>query len=144
MATPKDQALMVTLHQATGVRVRLRPWESVLMYRETDTALAVKIETFDVKIMAREDRYNARGIRGLLFTKNPAGRWKCEFDETVWDETFVPYIYETRGRRKTADEFTEQREWEKLCHRPGSSKMPLDSYGRVLQGDVTKKMERHF
>lgn len=143
MASPQEHAKMKRLHLSTGVRINLRPWESVISYKETDSTIQVTIRTYRVKVLVREDRYEMCGIRGLMFA-SVGGHWKLLMDEIVWDDDFVPYVYEKIGRRKTADELTEQREFEKLCYRPGQG---IDSYGRVLQGQYSpneKRMEGHY
>lgn len=148
MASAQEQALMIRLQQDTGVRIRLREWESVAFFRETDTSLQVAITTYEVQVLVREDRYKRRGTRALLFTRHPVtDEWLLDWDETIWDSDFEPYVFEKIGRRKTAQELQEQREYEKMCHRPGTSTTPLDSYDRILQGGYTpteKKIERHF
>lgn len=136
---------MQRLYQDTGKRVRLKPWESVITYEQTDTQIKVVIETYDVQELVREDRYKRGGKRGLFFT-NESGRWVEALDVVQWDDSFEPFVFEKVGRRKTADEQIEQREWEKDCYRPGSKMTPLDSYTRVLDPFIrsTAKMERHF
>jgi hypothetical protein len=144
MPTPKEHALMDRLYVETHFRHRLKPWETVRSFQITDKSIAVTIETYEVKILVREDRYERKGIRALMFDRTADGGWKLSMDYTAWDDNFESYVYEKFGRRKTVDEFHAQREWEKLCHRPGTPSNPLDSYSRVLEGYTTDKMERHF
>jgi hypothetical protein len=144
---PRDTATLEDLHQRTGhTRVRLRDWESIKAYQVDDDVIRLVIDTYDVQVMVREDRYKAHGTRLLFYKKLPTGRWVVDTDSIIWDEDFVPYVYEKFGRRRTAEEFTEQREWEKMCYRPGSKSTPLDSYDRVTDPFIrsTDKMERHF
>lgn len=145
MPSPKEHAQMERLFQATRKRIRLKPWESVLEYTESPNEIRVVIDTHDVQELVREDRYKAHGQRGVFFTRKD-DRWVEQLDFTVWDDDFVPYTFEKIGRRKTADEMIDQREWEKLCHRPGTKSTPLDSYERVLDPFIrsTDRMERHF
>jgi len=105
----------------------------------------VAIETYEVKVLVREDRYLRKGTRVVIY-KRAGSRWFQETDSVSWDDDFQPYVYEKVGRRKTADELVAQREWETMCYRPGNSRTPLDSYDRVLDPFVrsTDKMERHY
>jgi hypothetical protein len=140
---PQNRAKVEALRQITGYRLGLKEWETItgmLVDPETKNAM-VSIETYEVKVLVREDRYTRKGMRVLSFVNG-----KLADDTTTWDDEFVPYVFEKMGRRKTADEMIEQREWEKMCHRPGNSRFPLDSYERVCDSlfSSTKKMERHF
>lgn len=148
MTLPADFRALEDLHARTRLpRIRLKDWERIHAYEVTDTCIRLVIETYDVKVLTREDRYNAKGLRMMFFKPNPSStRWHVDTDVTIWDDDFVPYVYEKFGRRKTADEFQEQREWEKLCHRPGTKVTPLDSYDRVSDPLIrsTPRMERHF
>jgi hypothetical protein len=145
MVKPADYRVVTEVKHITGTRIHLRDYESVLVYNKWDNAIQLSIETFDVQVLVREDRYNARGQRILIWARKN-DRWYLDFDGTVWDEEFIPYVYEKVGRRKTAEEFTDQREWEQMCYRPGSKQTPLDSYSRVTDPCIrsTDKMERHF
>lgn len=136
---------MEQIRQVTGQRFSLKDWETVNVCQIHDSIIMVQIETYDVRVLVREDQYNKKGVRYLAFVKS-GGRWGLETDMTVWDESFVPYVYEKIGRRKTADEIIAQREYEKMCYRPGNSRNPLDSYDRVLDPTVrsTPRMEKHF
>lgn len=145
MTRPSDVRVTTEVKHLTGTHIKLRDYESVTVYNKSDTMIQLMIETFEVQELVREDRYKARGSRILMFSKNN-GHWHLDYDDVIWDEDFEPYVFEKVGRRKTADEFTEQREWEKMCHRPGTKRTPLDSYARATDPFIrsTDKMERHF
>lgn len=144
--TPQDRARVERLRQITGKRVGLKEWESIQAYHEMDGVIMLAIETFDVKVLVREDRFLRKGKRMMVFNEGPHG-WYLDADMTAWDidPTWEPYVFEKGARRRdTAEESTARREWEKMCYRPGNSTNPLDSYDRVLEGYTTDKMERHF
>lgn len=146
MVAPADYRVLTEVYHKTGKRVRLRDYESIANYQVNDKGIALVIETYEVKIMAREDRYLAKGMRVMFWLTNSSGSLYLATDSITWDEDFEPFVYEKFGRRKTADEFHEQREWEKLCYRPGTTRSPLDSYERVCDPFTksTTRMERHF
>lgn len=128
----------------TGTRVHLKRWEEIVQIRESENSIQLKIETYEVKELRREDRYENHGYRLIFFLKNPSGRWYVDFDETIWDEDFDPIIWDKRSNPKTAQELEDQREFEQLCYRPGTPQQPLDSYSRVWSDKSTPKMERYW
>lgn len=146
MAKPADHRILTEVYHTTRTRIRLRDYESIVSYRKSETAMALVIETYDVQELVREDRYKAKGQRVLFWFVNPSGQYYLQDDTTLWDDDFEPYVYEKIGRRKTAEETHEQREWEKLCYRPGTKQTPLDSYDRVCDPFYrsTDRMEGHF
>lgn len=146
----KDQVILDRLRRTTRVRVPMKEWETFIKVLESDECIMAMIETYEVKVLVREDRYTKKGIRILTFLPrkgtNAVGSWYLEDDRVTWDDDFIPFTFEKVGRRKTADETIEQREWEKMCHRPGNSRNPLDSYERVLDPFIrsTDRMERYY
>lgn len=144
---PLDRARLERLRQLTGIRLGLKRWETITNFHEvSDTTVMVTVETYVVKELVREDRYERKGTRFIVFTKG-SGNWYIDNDITAWDESFTPIVWDNTGRRKTAQELADQREWEMLCHRPGTARTPLDSYERVLDGcysDSEKKMEGYY
>lgn len=142
-----DARIREDIHNRTGLRrMRLNHWDHITHYKPDDDVIQLIIETYDVQVLVREDRYNKKGLRMVMFKRLPTGKWVVELDHTSWDEDFEPFVFEKIGRRPTADELIEQREWEKLCYRPGNKKTPLDSYDRVQDPFFrsTDRMERHF
>lgn len=133
------------IYAVTNLRLHLKEWENITAMCFRDDEGMVMIETYQVKVLVREDRYEAKGTR-VLQLKNTGTRWYITTDTTIWDEDFTPYVFEKIGRRRTADELHEQREWEKMCYRPGNARTPLDSYDRVCDTLIpsTKRMEGHF
>lgn len=127
----------------TGQRIHLKEWERIAQFQVTDKTITVAIETYEVNVLVREDRYQRKGVRILMWKITESGV-VLDYDGTSWLDDFEPFVYEKIGRRKTADEFTAQREFEKMCHRPGTPSHPLDSYSRVLEGFSNPRMERHF
>lgn len=147
--TPQDRAYIERFRQQTGVRLGLKSYESILDYREIGTtAIMIQVETFKVKELRRETRYEKRGVRYLIYMKaSGTDRWYLDNDLLTWDESYTPTIFDHTGRRPTPEDEAARREWEMLCHRPGSGRTPLDSYERVLDGCYTeseKKMEGYW
>jgi hypothetical protein len=140
---PKDASVVEQVYLKTRTRLRLKDWESIRMVAFKDDAVQMMIDTYEVKVMVREDRYERKGVRLLLIMSGPSG-WYIHSDDTIWDDDFEPFVYEKIGRRLTAEEFQERREWEKMCYRPGTPKTPLDSYDRVWNDKSTPKMEKYW
>lgn len=141
-----DHERMTQLRNHTGWRrLRLRDYETFTGFEIKDDRVNLIIETYDVKETAREDRFNKHGFR-MIVLQPVDGRWHVTFDVTSWDDDFVPFVHARWGRSVSPEEFEEQREWEKLCYRPGTKSTPLDSYDRILDPFCrsTDKMERHF
>lgn len=140
---PADVKQFRLIQQATQVRITLNQHESFINVVLNDDSAMIGIETFQVKELVREDRFEKKGMKIIFLKRGPNG-WYLDTEKVIWDDSFVPFVFEKKGRRKTLEEFTEQREWEKMCHRPGSARTPLDSYDRVLSGETTPKMERYW
>jgi len=140
-----DRKKLAQLYGEHGIKLFLHEWESIANILVGDDCIMVAVDTYEVKVLVREDRYLRKGLQVYVY-KNSGSRWYQESDYISWDDDFEPFVYEKVGRRKTAEEFTEQREWEKMCHRPGNKRTPLDSYERVLDPFVrsTDRMEKHY
>lgn len=129
----------------TGIRLPIKEWESIDAFLIDETNGMVMLTTYEVKDLVRETRYLRKGVR-VIQLHRAEGRWKIVDDNTVWDDEFEPWTYVKFGRIKTDAEIEEQREWEKLCYRPGTKKTQLDSYERVCDPLIrsTDKMERYY
>lgn len=140
-----DHRIAATVKARTGISLHLHEWDVIKHVEFKDDTVVVVLQTYQVKVLVREDRYEKRGVRMLAYKKSPnSSRWYVDFDETAWDDDFEPFVYEKIGRRKTAQELIEQREFEKLCHRPGTKRTPLDNFQRVWNDPSTPKMERYW
>lgn len=128
----------------TGIHLHIKQWESIDAFLINESDGMIMLTTYQVKDLVRETRYTAKGLR--VITLHKSGRWKITDDHVLWDEEFEPWTFVKFGRIKTAAELEDEREWEKLCYRPGTKKTQLDSYERVCDPFFrsTDKMERHF
>lgn len=140
-----EQKKVDELYGQTGYRLFLEEWETIANTIVSDDLVMIAVNTYEVQVLVREDRYKRKGTR-VLILKNSGTRWYLDDEKHVWDDTFEPFVFEKIGRRKTAEEFEAQREWEKMCYRPGNAATPLDSYERVLDPFIrsTDRMERHY
>lgn len=129
----------------TGIRLHLKEWESIDAFLIDEKAGLISMTTFEVKDLVRETRYLRKGTRVIELSR-ATGSWKIVSDETFWDDEFQPWTYVKFGNIKTDADIQEEREWEKMCYRPGTKKTQLDSYERVCDPFFrsTDKMERHF
>ena len=141
-----DYHVLDRIHNHTRLRrMHLADWETVRSFEVTETCVNLIIDTFDVQVTRREDRYKKKGYRLIQIKAGPDG-WHIAVDHTSWDDDFEPYVHVKYGTVRTADEEEEQREFEKMCYRPGSRRVQLDSYERVCDPIIrsTDRMERHF
>ena len=142
-----DHQHLAKLRNHTGYRrLRLKDWETFKAFEVHENCVNLIIETFDVQETVREDRFNKHGFRMMTLKPTATGKWDVVFDATSWDEEFEPFVHVRWGRGQTPEEYEAQREFEKMCYRPGNKMTPLDSYERVLDPFVrsTDRMERHF
>lgn len=140
-----EQKKVDELYGKTSYRLFLHEWESIDNIVYSDDLVLIAVSTYEVQVLVREDRYKRKGTR-VLVLKNTGSRWSLDDEKFIWDTDFEPFTFEKIGRRKTAEEFEAQREWEKMCYRPGNAATPLDSYERTLDPFIrsTDRMERHF
>lgn len=123
--TPYQKLAYLQAH--TGIEIKLRPFEKVVKVTLGDQLCgAVLIETYRYDERAREYRFTAK-VRRLIDIR--LGRK----EEMIFpDDTFQPFVLK-KFDFKTAEERLEQREWERLCHRPAGDR---DSHSRLAQGYV--------
>lgn len=152
-----DLKVRVQLEKTIGESLRLKPWEAIEKVRFSDDKLVALLSVAEVQETTREVRVKRSGSRMIEWTrveryfttdtgvKIPLPAiWKITADETFWNESAPEAVHVKWGERKTPEQLAEQREWEKMCHRPGTASTPLDNYDRVLNFKSTEKMERYW
>lgn len=131
----------------TGLsKVQLRPFEVLLNTSASDTTAMVSIQTFRYSELTAEVRFTGMGTRLTTWVKKD-GVWAIEQSlcMTVWDAYFEPVTLLKFDRQyQSPKQKMAQREWERLCYRPGTGRTPLDNYERVLAHPTTDLMERYW
>lgn len=132
------------LEQTIGQSLPLKPWESIEKVVIEADEVKVLMNIADVQETAREVRLKRAGKRLIVWkrTANPLV-WRISDDETFWVES-TPVVHVKYGQRRTPEQEADQREYEKMCYRPGTASTPLDNYDRVVAGHTTDKMDRYW
>lgn len=143
MRTLEDLKVVKRVLEATGIHVTLSEYDSVRHVDWEDEIVRLALDVYEVRRTHKRDYIENHGVR-LLFIKLVDSQWTLDTDMTSWDESFEPYILEHYGRRQSALEVQEQREFEQMCWRPGNARNPLDSYARVWSDKSTPKMEKYW
>lgn len=111
----------------------LRPYETYIGYQVSGSFVSFSIETHLVTETRRELRLNKRGVRMVSFVLKD-GDWAFEGQLIMWDDDFTPIVTVKSGKILTMTEWRAQRNFERDCHRPGASRMPLDNFDRTFDG----------
>lgn len=139
--TPFQQlARFNSLAQLVWRPIRLRPYEQVLTYLESDQQVGITIEVFRYTELATRIRMEARGERTIAYTlptKENDYQRKLLLDITLWDDEKPADLY-IKGRLLTPSEYNERRAYELDCYRPGGN---LDN---VQSSDYAPKMQKHW
>lgn len=145
MSTPADRRVVAEIRQAYGLTIRLRPYETIISHTiVADDHVTVLLETYRVNELVRETRLIGHGQK-LVAYRCYNSRWVIDQSMTMWDQQFDEVVYHNGPKYMTDDDRKQQREFEKLCYRPGTAQSPLDNYDRVISGPtVTPAMDRHF
>lgn len=119
---------LAIFNEETGLNIRLRPFESVLKVGIGDTDAVLLLETHRYEERSREYRLTAR-YRKMISVSIERG-----YEELlIEDDEFPGMVIKKFEFSKTADVQREQREWERMCHRPAGDR---DSHSRLAQGYV--------
>lgn len=131
-----NQYLIARMVRNAHVPFRLRPNMRINRVWIDDASVRVQVTVYDTTETAREIRFRRRGIRLMSWTGvRPNGTFEKYDEFTSWDDDFVPYVERRYGRTETPDERRARRDWEGMQYRVGTAKSPMDSAGRVLDGD---------
>lgn len=120
------------VREATGVNVRLRPFDEVLRVACDDACFRVLIRTYRVNPQRTQTRLEKSGVR-LIVVKRDDNLWTTG-EMTLWDQDSCVRIIREIGKGCTPEEYFKRREHENLAHRWGTSRRPMDSYQRQCQG----------
>ena len=129
----------------TGQTIRITPFQSIdRIAVKSPTEILVQLTVFTVEERRTEYLLTARGTRLIQFTETN-GRWaQTGKPVTVWESSFSRISVPFFGRGKNMAEWLSDREFTRMCGRPGTSSHPLDSHDRVAQGYSTRRMSRHW
>ena len=145
--TPTEHQSLEQIYNVTRDRIRLKRWESIRTVMQTDDVIMLSIDTFRVRVLVREDVYEAAGKRLLVWERKASGKWFRETDHVVWDDTFVPYTFRNFGNVGwTGDEYYKSRDvFSDDCYRPGTDAQPMDNFDRTAAlPELTPKMAKHW
>ena len=141
MSTPACRKVVAQIKRDYGFHVTLREHETIVSVTYRSNNVSVLIDTYKTQDCVRETRLIAHG-RKLKSYNFDGATWIVQA-MTIWDEDFVPVVQKHFNRNLTDAERADQREFEKLCYRPGTPQTPLDNYNRVWNGPTTPEMERY-
>lgn len=146
---------LLPIKQVLGRPYRLLPYESVHKVTVTEEKITLVLKVYQYTETQREVRFTKSGFRMFAWSRQDDGRWKPEplgldgeqLDMTMWDVDFAPYIECRYGTHRSVKDYYEQLEWEAETYRPGTSRTPLDSFHRSVDGnmaDTTPAMFKHW
>lgn len=125
------------VQRETGLRIRvsreIHLVEDLNKISATDTVIKMVFTVQRFRSTRRGRVLVEEGVRGCVLVK-VADRWSVATDVTsvhAVDGDQVEEIF--HGRVETADETVERTAYEEMCHRPGSSRYPMDTASRVEQ-----------
>lgn len=135
----------VAFKRLTGTTCRLTPFEALVKIAvKSDDEIIVQITTYEVIERRTEYVIKNRGTKLVGFS-NRHGTWQQNGKAlVVWETDFEPFSIPFYGSGKTMAEWLDAKEFARMCHRPGSSAVPMDSHKRVMQGASTVRMTRHW
>lgn len=139
-----DRQLLAAAEMHIGTTIRL-PFEAkVKALIVEDDRMVLQYTRYEVSRLARESRYAAAYTVADVFTRD-AGVWSRTDRFEAADEAFRPHAVHESGRAHRDEiEQAARRTFEGDCHRPGTSKSPMDSAERTSEGYTTDKMARHW
>lgn len=124
----------------TGYCVRLGVFEEIVKVDLTDEIVEVVVRRFRVTEQRSQYRVKAEGLEQIKFTlKN--GDWIRQSDifwTTPDDEVMLRR--DTTNVYESVKEYRDHRDFEVMCHRPGTSRTPLDS----ADASDSERMLKHW
>ena len=120
-----DYKALARVRDLTGRRIHLGWLEGVKGYLETDDTLTLAIDRVWLTETRDELRIKARGTTLYTWKLTDQGWLQVEPFTVRWS---IAEVFTKRDQR------VPDREWENLCHRPGTSRTPMDNLGRQAQG----------
>lgn len=117
---------LATVRDITGRIIHLGPFEEAYGIAITPDRITLGIDRAKVKHTYAGDLITARGKQLYVFDRQPTGSWSATVGKPLWWSTDELCVTRSRPERDRA--------WEAMCHRPGTSKTPLDNSDRQSQG----------
>ena len=140
------EALVAFKALTGGAYLRLRPFELVhSIIKRDDENIVVKIITFEIDERRTETYLTNRGTKLVGYQLNGSGLWaQAGKPFTLWETDFQPTAINHYGPGKTQGQWLHDRAYARLCHRPGTSAQPMDSFYRTTAGHTPARMARHW
>lgn len=119
-------------HMGTRPSLHLGPEDEVAQVHIGDDKCWMIVRR--AKVSPRRNGYivTHRGVQTILFIRTGPTTWRRD-QHTLMDRLPVPEHHATWPGR-TPEEAAQRREWEELCHRPGTPLAPMDNLDRIRQG----------
>jgi len=124
-----------------GRTIQIPTYDEVRAIKVEEDVLVLSTYHYEVRELKHRIIYDLRRLRVMVWFRQSDApgapkRWtaKPEIFE-VDDEDFVTVEVVQDGFHKTLAERQADRNWEAMCHRPGTSRHPMDSADRALEGD---------
>lgn len=121
----RDYKALAHVRDLTGRRIHLGQMETVIGVKETHDTLTLGVNRVWFTETSTELRIKKRGT--TLHT------WKLTDQGWVMGEPFT-LCWSTDEVHTKREVRQRDAEWENLCHRPGTSRTPMDNLGRQAQG----------
>jgi hypothetical protein len=118
--------MLAQIRDLTGKHIHLGPFEEVFGLAMTDDTITLGVNRAKVEHTFAGDRITKRGRTLYLWNLDARGVWHLMDTTSVYWSTDEMHV--TRERRQ------HDSDWEDMCHRPGTSKTPLDNRERQAQG----------
>ena len=121
--------------------IRVRPFEKCLWVKITDSEVTLAFETFKTRESRTRVTFLKQGLRTVTYSRATG---EVTEELVLWmdapPEVSAVANYGVRDERETR----EREAREALAHRVGTARVPLDSFGRVVQADTTDRMKKHW
>lgn len=140
--SPTPFQLLRTFRTLTGEQVTLGRYDTVDALEVTDTSVTLLLTVTRFTERAREDKLTHQGMK--MISHNLATGKRREI--ISWDEDFVPKLARHWGSVTSESEWHDKRDWEALCHRPGTGGRfgQRDSIGRQAQHAEDRLTDRLY
>jgi hypothetical protein len=122
---------LATVVRLTGFHIRCGLLEEVGAVHIEDDRILVQINRVRAASQKMGLKVTHRGATLHEFTRDGTSWVRKAEPITVWWSTDE---YHTSVRTPAAEEIAAKRDWEDLCHRPGTGQTPLDNADRQRQG----------
>lgn len=122
---------LATVRDLTGKTIRLGMFEEVANAKIEDDVIVVLINRAKVKPVRGGFAVTHRGSTLYEFKRTSLGAWIMSRPFTIWHDAEE---WHTAWPGLTPEEHAARREFEEMCHRPGTPDFPMDNTDRKRQG----------